>query len=153
MQAENLFLHRDIRLINEVEIAISHEPELAKLLQAIIKICQTTNQKVFAAKDDKKEYSIEIMIDHNTDPAEVRLYIQEKLRIKIGQLFAALGQKRDGETEILVLTKGGYRKTTPGDLNKYRQHKTNRDKHLAEYDSRSYETIHSFLLKFRNLMS
>lgn len=164
MPKEQTFSHQDKQLLQEVSQAVkwidvvnrNGEAGINELIRQIVEICEDTARKTFAAIDEDKEYVAVLEITHDTEPAEVRFYIHEKLKIKLGQIVRAVKERIMSErkkTEILILTKEGYRQTTPKELDKYRKGKNHHDKHIADFSLGSASIIFKLLSEFRKSMS
>lgn len=151
--ANEVFSEQDHELLDAVASCLQASDisgEIQIIFNEIRCICQEIGLKARAEDSDMK-YEIHLEIDHDTDPEEVRFYINTKLKKKFGQLIRALKQG-DGTTRILILTKNGYRTTTPEKLNAHRKATTLPNKKITPYSLSAFRNIQDYLLKFRQIL-
>lgn len=152
--ANEVFSEQDHELLGDVARCLritNSEDNLQTAFNEIIRICKSIGTSA-KAQDAHHDYRIDLVIDHQTDPQEVRLYINEKLRTVFGQFWASMIQG-EGKTDILVLTEHGYRLTTPDNLNRHRKGGTSpAAKGLASYTPSSFHNIHTYLAKFLQIL-
>lgn len=151
---EAVFFNQDkeaLSQINQGLHSIDNNDSLKNLLDQILSICEEIGARAINASDEDNNYKVSIEIDQETNPPEVRFYIHQKLKIKFGQFFEAMANRK-GTTDVLTLTRTGYGTTAPETQPEKKNGTNPHDRHLVEYAMSSFSNIHNFLKKFRKIL-